>query len=696
MKQQGLLSVIRSPWVLTTIPLLLGGMWLILHPGLIIDNLNQPYMLAIVPTAIASAIVGWLFIKFFKAIEKGSKSVWGGLVRAQKEDSSAQFFWITIVVFMIVSVFASGNFFTNLEHNVVPCLGFATAFFIDMVAVQCMRARMNAVRMRDQRGQLLYLFGVFVCAGASAWANVYSSLAEFDQKVTGVLPPWMLNAAPWFGLVFPALIILLSITADYTLDQTSTKLDPENYRTQEAKRIQLIEIQRDMLRSRMQIEQEIDQITLRLKSGKSGRTFFLFAWLFPKDPLNIQAVITSVTEEIRKVYDQQFASLSGQVTLQLRGIEEQTSVTLSGIQTAHEIFSSNQTAVNEQVFELAKHIESSQQFHEKMETNLDEMRHAFEHFVSEQEVTLSEQIAAQIEEYIPTETPGDMSTIHEGVKPLNIKITDEVNEVIKKYPIVEQWIRTGVRSVSRLEIIAGTHFSAQLVGRRIEESVFARTRRDGFFTTRSVINWLKVEPPPRAKSPRKQPQTTEEFEAITQTNITDSTAESSENGHSKVTVHLDQNELLSDIFVSPVLQSANTSSDETLIQLPADSEDISVVSEDVSSEIHQEQEGEQVAIEEIGSDQSDKEVEQSASDTGITKRGVDKLAITLAVMRDRPGITDEELMQPLGLKRPASARFWRLKAQEILSKEQQPVASHQNGHVDLEEEVKLEEFAPVV
>lgn len=45
----------------------------------------------------------------------------------------------------------------------------------------------------------------------------------------------------------------------------------------------------------------------------------------------------------------------------------------------------------------------------------------------------------------------------------------------------------------------------------------------------------------------------------------------------------------------------------------------------------------------------------------------DKLQMTIEVLRARPDMTDEALAEYLSLKRPASARFWRLKAIEILN-----------------------------
>jgi len=45
----------------------------------------------------------------------------------------------------------------------------------------------------------------------------------------------------------------------------------------------------------------------------------------------------------------------------------------------------------------------------------------------------------------------------------------------------------------------------------------------------------------------------------------------------------------------------------------------------------------------------------------------DKLQMTIEALRAEPDITDEALAEHLSLKRPASARFWRLKAIEILN-----------------------------
>src|SRR5436305_817677 len=168
---------INSPWLLLVVPLLVGGFWVVLNPWIITDNLNKPYALLAGPAFVGSLLAGWIVIKFFAAIERGIRRAFAALLNAQREDSGGLFFWVVITVFMIVSVFAGGSFFVKLEKTAFPLLGYGTALFIDLVAVQSMRARLNAIRMRDKWGAFLYLLGVFACGGASAFANVYTSLA---------------------------------------------------------------------------------------------------------------------------------------------------------------------------------------------------------------------------------------------------------------------------------------------------------------------------------------------------------------------------------------------------------------------------------------------------------------------------------------------------------------------------------------
>jgi len=49
---------------------------------------------------------------------------------------------------------------------------------------------------------------------------------------------------------------------------------------------------------------------------------------------------------------------------------------------------------------------------------------------------------------------------------------------------------------------------------------------------------------------------------------------------------------------------------------------------------------------------------------------VDKLALTMAALQLYPGLTDEQIADVLGLQRPMSVVFWRVKARELLAQGQ--------------------------
>lgn len=70
------------------------------------------------------------------------------------------------------------------------------------------------------------------------------------------------------------------------------------------------------------------------------------------------------------------------------------------------------------------------------------------------------------------------------------------------------------------------------------------------------------------------------------------------------------------------------------------------------------------------------------------------LSAAVEALRANPEMAEAELAEVLGLQALGIVRFWKHKALEILAKEQQSPSS--NGHVDLEQEVNLQEFSTVV
>src|SRR5882724_1198228 len=65
---QPFFSLLMSPWILLTIPALVGGLWLVQHLSVITNNLNQPYALLAGPALVASVLGAWFLVTFFKSI----------------------------------------------------------------------------------------------------------------------------------------------------------------------------------------------------------------------------------------------------------------------------------------------------------------------------------------------------------------------------------------------------------------------------------------------------------------------------------------------------------------------------------------------------------------------------------------------------------------------------------------------------
>ena len=308
-----IMAVINRPWLLLLVPLLVGGIWLVNNLWIITDNLDKPTALLAGPALVSSILAGWLVITFFRTIAQWCVLGWRAFVEWRKQPGS--FFWIVISIFLVVSVSEAGSYFNGLlgTNDFYGTLGYAAAFVIDLVAIDCMRARLGAARMRDQMGKRLYLLGVIACAGFSAYANTYTALEHFTAPKNTLLPEFMLRSAPWTGMIFPLLIIFLSFTADYTADQLSSKLDPEAYKQAENQRLKLLEYQRDALRTREGIERDIDTITAKQTHKKEQRTFFLINWLFPRNPpYKMHEIIAAVAEEMKKIYEPQFQTLTEQ------------------------------------------------------------------------------------------------------------------------------------------------------------------------------------------------------------------------------------------------------------------------------------------------------------------------------------------------------------------------------------------------
>lgn len=94
--------------------------------------------------------------------------------------------------------------------------------------------------------------------------------------------------------------------------------------------------------------------------------------------------------------------------------------------------------------------------------------------------------------------------------------------------------------------------------------------------------------------------------------------------------------------------------------------------------------GQFVTVGKEGDAVSTEQVSNSSLMGGTSEGNPDKLQMTIEALRNNPDMTDEALAEYLVLKRPASARFWRLKAIEILNapereRDSSPVPAIQGG-----------------
>jgi hypothetical protein len=473
--------------------------WLAGNTWIITNHLNQPYALLAGPAFVGSILLGWVIVTFFKGIATWCRSAWQSFQTWRKDEGST--FWLVIAIFLVVSVLESGSYFNELlgAASLSGILGYAVALVIDLVAVECMRARLGAARMRDRVGQRLYLFGVIACAGLSAFANTYTSLKHYHAPTETLLPAWMMQVAPWSGMTFPLLIIFLSFASDYTADQTSTKLDPENYKKQEVTRVKMLEIQRDMLRERVHIERDIDQMNHALKEKTNSREFFLVRWIFPKNPLDGPQF--EVLSKQQQVLQQQLATCLQSID-HMRQRHEQ--IILSLAQDREE----DRSVFSGQIEQIQRHV--SEQMTHLIHSRDAENNAALQPFdapiTDSSDHSIAQENGSEQQIFGKEKPSPKLSQQREN----SLLDHPEVQEVLIQYPILQARLSRGAKSLTLEEIIETTGHSRKMVLNRIKDGTLTRTKNPQKFLIYSVLEWLKEAPFPK----RIQEAKTEERETL--------------------------------------------------------------------------------------------------------------------------------------------------------------------------------------
>lgn len=246
--------------------------------------------------------------------------------------SPVGFFGLVIVVFLVISVLESGEFFdVNITHHAIfGLLGYALALGFDLVSVVCMQARLNATRMRDESGARLNLLGVCLCAAVSAFANAAGSLQGYNPANLDHTPMWMSLSAPWLGLVFPALIVVLSMTADHILDHAPSRdINVEQFRARERKRVELLQVRLETERELLTLESELTLLRQRREqaSGKVQREWFFWHWLRPVAPAPVSCDATpQSSDQAVQTQHNALKTLLEEVQTTVRALEAQARI----------------------------------------------------------------------------------------------------------------------------------------------------------------------------------------------------------------------------------------------------------------------------------------------------------------------------------------------------------------------------------
>jgi Homeodomain-like domain-containing protein len=140
--------------------------------------------------------------------------------------------------------------------------------------------------------------GVIICAAVSAFANASGSLQDYAPVNLNHTPVWMQSLAPWLSMIFPAMIVILSMTTDHILDHAPARgVDVDTFRAREQKRVDLLQVRLDTERALLTLESEL--ATLRRNreqdSGHVQREWIIWHWLRPAVPAH-----SNIPKEERK------------------------------------------------------------------------------------------------------------------------------------------------------------------------------------------------------------------------------------------------------------------------------------------------------------------------------------------------------------------------------------------------------------
>jgi len=243
---------------------------------------------------VALALVG-LAIWNRRTLSTGASHLWQSIF------SQGGLFYVGMGLFMLASVVEAGPVLNKIAmHGTLWGYGgHVLVFAFDMIASVSLRARLNARRVFDTKGMKLQMWGICLPAAVSVSANLAGAIQNFNASDFNHLFifAWLL---PLIGAVFPSMIIVLSLAADHLIDTTAinVKIDPEAFRKQEKKRVEILKVRLETEQELLQEESKIVAIRSERDQtqDRATREWFFTRWLRP----HVTPPIAAIRAEIEK------------------------------------------------------------------------------------------------------------------------------------------------------------------------------------------------------------------------------------------------------------------------------------------------------------------------------------------------------------------------------------------------------------
>lgn len=247
---------------------------------------------------VSLAAIG-LIIRNGKAISKGASQLWQSIF------SQGGLFYVGMALFMLASVVEAGPVLNKIAmHGTLWGYGgHMLVFAFDMISAVSLRARLNARRVYDTRGMKLQMWGICLPAAVSVSANLAGALQGFNQNDFNHLFifAWLL---PLIGAVFPSMIIVLSLAADHLIDTTAVnvKIDPEEFRKQEKKRVEILKVRLETEQELLKEESKIVAIRGERDQAQArpSREWFFMRWLRPETVAPMALIKTEIEKAVNE------------------------------------------------------------------------------------------------------------------------------------------------------------------------------------------------------------------------------------------------------------------------------------------------------------------------------------------------------------------------------------------------------------